>query len=304
MRASQNIARIAIAAIVLISAAAQSGTAFADKAPAPKDRLEPYGGFELAQGRQRFVCRQIEKNLARYSLLPRHLCALPLNGTDGFLRPKWEPVDPTTNLDVVKQLAVWSRYAFSPEHGKELQYAKNPTSVVERLWPPLAQKTMEKIAQGELVLEKAEFDMDGDGKSDIVYRQGDAEQAEIAPVLRDSTGRLLIEWKDSGPNRYPHPRIDLSNRVKGDICQPPVIDGAKRLYRYFVRQEDNEVLYESLRSRTLDTYDLFSYRGHIYLGITGTPGISVYETKPGPGAGTAIHISVEMVCLLNFQLAE
>jgi hypothetical protein len=153
------------------------------------------GSFELIKGKRYELCRSYDKNLKSFPDLSDKTEEWPLDPKlKDFSKPNWTRVDIQQHKDVVKTLYIWSNDPNVLSNG-------NPQAeeAGERFWQQQSKVVTEQIDAGVVRLERAQFDFDGDGYVDTVYRYYHPLQFVYRNLTKQAAGYWYIYYSGRNP---------------------------------------------------------------------------------------------------------
>jgi uncharacterized protein YecT (DUF1311 family) len=214
--------------------------------------------YRLFRGTRFAMCREFERNLNQYCDAPPMLCETQIAPAfrKNFSLPKWEALDPEANLAMIEKflrarVPVRTDWIGKPEEQKWR----------EKKWKEYEPGFLQRLKAGEIKFFRARFDLNHDGKQELVYRLIDRE----CPV--------------DDPSRYHfpgNPQLMVMDEATGEF------DPEYTKYLW-------------------DVYDVLLYQGRAHLTHFGSGdnrvnnALQIYDTVSGPGSGR-FHIITRPVC--------
>lgn len=122
--------------------------------------------FKLVHGSRNSVCRELARNLNHYCSEPPMRCEIKIDPgfAKDFSYPKWEDIDPLTNINVVAELV--RSHAIVASNCK----GDCETNWREGYWQKLRQEIIDGIQDKRVRFSRAYIDLNNDGKMELVYR--------------------------------------------------------------------------------------------------------------------------------------
>ncbi len=222
------------------------------------------GRYELIDGKKYEICRDLVENLNKHPEWPPLACEFKVDTKDKkFSMPQWVNLKPLDHMDLIENII--------KEHNMPHQYIKNPGDYVakrrEKAWHDAENNVRAWAENGESRLYRAVFDVNHDGKQDVVYRY---------------------------LSRSCDPHHDADFEVSG-------------LPMIYVADKDGQLPDLSFGAINSPPRDVFLYQGRAYLtwwlgdSKQGTANIGVYETSSPIQAGQYSDINV---CTLKYFSGE
>lgn len=122
--------------------------------------------YKLIKGRQFELCRTLEQNLNSFKDQPPMVCERKFNPRfKDFSVPKWEPLDPKANMDLLEQI-----YKEKILIGWGVPRERVDTAWLHQAWEKRKPEVEQKIANRQLSLSKARFDLAHKGEQVTVLK--------------------------------------------------------------------------------------------------------------------------------------
>lgn len=120
--------------------------------------------YQLVEGDQYELCRDLERNLNTFKDEPPMVCGIRLNPEfEDFRVPAWEPMRAKDHVGLLKQM-YWAKYSglggYTPE-------------IIAEEWRKYLPELKQKIERGQVQIAKGHFDIEHDSDKESVVRLRD-----------------------------------------------------------------------------------------------------------------------------------
>ena len=222
---------------------------------AAQDDLYPQS---LLKGKHYQICQDIEAGLEKLGGLPERYCGVPLErfGSE-FSEIGWEQLDPSENMDIVKEVVALRR--LSSEGGRLRESARlgpsnKDRALIDEAWSVMQEITESAIRANYFSLQRSKFDISNSGSQEIVYR--------------------------------------FERKSDNYTCTSLADEDSAGLWSYHVLSRDNHFLSRQSAASTLGPGDFIFYRGRPFLLNHMRHGLAVIETNAVKSRGTFYQLGV------------